>query len=101
MRAEGETFRGLLLRLRGRIGLTQRELATRVGVNVSSIQGWEGGANYPSVASLKPMIATLLRADGFTAGREAEEADCGACTADIIAAALAAARQVPGVGQLT
>ncbi len=74
MSAEGETFRGLILRLRGRIGMTQRELATRIGVNVSSIQGWEAGANYPGVASLKALIAATLLADGFTTGREAEEA---------------------------
>ena len=55
MSADDETFRGLLLRLRGRTGLTQRELATRVGVNVSSTQGWEAGANYPSVASLSEL----------------------------------------------
>src|SRR3712207_36480 len=70
----GESFRGLVLRLRGRTGLTQRELATRVGVNVNSIQGWEAGNSYPGVASLKALIAAGLQAGGFTAGREAEEA---------------------------
>jgi WD40 repeat protein/transcriptional regulator with XRE-family HTH domain len=70
----GEGFRGLVLRLRGRTGLTQRELAARVGVNVSSIQGWEAGANYPGVASLQALIAAGVQADGFTAGREREEA---------------------------
>ena len=39
----GESFRGLLLRLRGRIHLTQRELAAQMGVHVHSIQGWEPG----------------------------------------------------------
>src|SRR4051794_23163543 len=70
----GESFRGLVLQLRGRTGLTQRELATRVGVNISSIQGWEAGANYPGVASLKALIAIGLQADAFTTGRETEEA---------------------------
>jgi transcriptional regulator with XRE-family HTH domain len=70
----GESFRGLVPRLRGRTGLTQRELATRVGVNVSSIQGWEAGANYPGVASLKALIEAGLQAGGFTSGREAGEA---------------------------
>ena len=69
----GESFRGLVLQLRGRTGLTQRELATRVGVSVSSIQGWEAGANYPGVASLKALIAAGLQAGGFTTGRETEE----------------------------
>jgi transcriptional regulator with XRE-family HTH domain len=70
----GEGFRGRLLRLRGRTGLTQRELATRIGVHVTSIQGWEAGVIYPSVASLQALIAAGLQAGGFTAGREREEA---------------------------
>ena len=48
-----ESFRGLVLQLRGRTGLTQRELAARVGVSVASIQGWEAGGKYPGLASLK------------------------------------------------
>jgi WD40 repeat protein/transcriptional regulator with XRE-family HTH domain len=70
----GESFRGLILQLRGRTGLTQRELAARIGVNVSSIQGWEAGDNYPGVASLKAIIATGLQTGGFVVGREREEA---------------------------
>jgi len=69
-----ESFRGLVLHLRGRTGLTQRELAGRVGVNVSSIQGWEAGDNFPGVASLKALIVASLQAGGFTAGHEREEA---------------------------
>src|SRR5262245_12698401 len=69
-----ESFRGLVLRLRGRTGLTQRELATRVGVHVGSIHGWEAGANYPGVASLQALIAVGLQAGGFTTGHEREEA---------------------------
>jgi DNA-binding XRE family transcriptional regulator len=41
-----ESFQGLLLRHRGRTGLTQRQLATRVGVSRGSLQGWEAGLNY-------------------------------------------------------
>jgi transcriptional regulator with XRE-family HTH domain len=78
----GESFRGLVLRLRGRTGLTQRDLAAKVGVNVSSIQGWEAGANYPGLTSLKALIAVGLQAGAFTTGREREEA------ADLWAAAL-------------
>src|SRR4051794_7139730 len=70
----GESFRGLILQLRGRTGLTQRELATRVGVNVSSIQGWETGDNFPGVASLKALIVAGLQGGGFTVGRERDEA---------------------------
>src|SRR4051794_17401526 len=70
----GETFHGLVLQLRGRTGLTQRELAARIGVHVSSIQGWEAGSNYPGVASLQALIAVGLQAGGFTTGRERQEA---------------------------
>src|SRR5262249_5936038 len=69
----GESFHGLVLRLRGRTGLTQRELAARVGVNVNSIQGWEAGATYPGVASLKALVLASVQAGGFSAGREREE----------------------------
>jgi len=70
----GESFRGLILRLRSRTGLTQRELAARIGVHVSSIQGWEAGPTYPSVASLQALIAAGVQGGGFTAGHEHEEA---------------------------
>ena len=71
----GESFRGLVLQLRGRIGLTQRVLAERIGVHVTSIRGWEAGTNYPGVASLQALIAVGLHASGFTAGRERQEAE--------------------------
>jgi transcriptional regulator with XRE-family HTH domain len=54
-----EGFRRLVLQLRGRTGLTLRELGVRVGVNVNSIQGWETGANYPGLASLKALVAAV------------------------------------------
>jgi transcriptional regulator with XRE-family HTH domain len=69
-----ETFYGLVLQLRGRIGLTQRELAARLDVHVHSVQGWEAGTSYPGATSLQRLIAVGVRAGGFTAGREAAEA---------------------------
>jgi transcriptional regulator with XRE-family HTH domain len=69
-----ESFRDLVLQLRGRTGLTQRELATRIGVAARSIQGWELGTNYPGPASLKALVAAGFEAGGFTTGREGEEA---------------------------
>src|SRR5687767_9306097 len=68
-----ESFNGLVLRLRGRIGLTQRDLAAQMGVHVHSLQGWESGATVPGAASLQALIAAGYRAGGFTAGREADE----------------------------
>jgi WD40 repeat protein/transcriptional regulator with XRE-family HTH domain len=69
-----QSFSDLLLRVRGRLGLTQRELAERFGVHSHSIHGWEAGTNYPGSASLQGLIAAVLRAGGFTRGREEEEA---------------------------
>jgi transcriptional regulator with XRE-family HTH domain len=61
-----ESCHSLVIRLRICTGLTQRELASRVAVNVSSIQGWEAGDNYPGVTSLKALIAAGLTSGGFT-----------------------------------
>src|SRR5258708_1116426 len=55
-----ESFQGMLLQLRGRTGLTQRELATSLGMHWRSIQGWESGANYPSAASLRLLLVAYL-----------------------------------------
>ena len=70
-----EPFRGLLLRHRGRTGLTQRDLAARLGVHPRSIQDWEAGVNYPSAERLQALTAALLDAGALSAGREAEEAE--------------------------
>src|SRR5262245_30928157 len=67
-------FRGLALMLRGRAGVTQRELADHVGVSVRAVQTWEAGLNYPSAQSLQRMIALFLAHGAFNAGRELEEA---------------------------
>jgi WD40 repeat protein/transcriptional regulator with XRE-family HTH domain len=69
-----ESFADLVLQLRARIGLTQRELAARLGVHAHSVQGWEAGTSYPGAPSLQALIAAVLRAGGFTAGRERDEA---------------------------
>jgi transcriptional regulator with XRE-family HTH domain len=69
-----ESFRGLLLRHRGRTGLTQRNVAARAGVSHRSVQDWESGVNYPTAERLQGVIRVLLEAGGLTAGREAAEA---------------------------
>jgi transcriptional regulator with XRE-family HTH domain len=48
----GESFRGLILQLRGRSGLTQRELAARIGVHVTYIRGWEAAGRSPRSAGM-------------------------------------------------
>src|SRR5258708_31114185 len=70
-----ESFRDLLLRHRGRTGLTQLELAGRVGAGRRTVQDWEAGINHPRAELLRALIQALLEADGLTAGREAAEAE--------------------------
>jgi transcriptional regulator with XRE-family HTH domain len=69
-----ESFRGLLLRHRGRTGLIQRDLAARVGVSRGAVQDWEAGHNYPAAERLQVLIQVLLEAGGLTVGREEAEA---------------------------
>ena len=64
------TFHELLLQCRGRAGLTQRELAARLGVHPRSIQAWESGVTFPGAASLKALIVGYLQAGGFERGQE-------------------------------
>src|SRR5437660_12582350 len=71
---ETESFAGLLLRYRGRTGLTQRDLAARLATNRRSIQDWESGAYYPSAGRLQALIHVLLESGGLTVGCEAVEA---------------------------
>jgi transcriptional regulator with XRE-family HTH domain len=69
-----ESFRGMLLRHRGRTGLIQRDFAARAGVSHRSVQDWESGANYPTAERLQALIRVLFESGGLTAGREAAEA---------------------------
>jgi len=65
-----ESFRDLLVRHRGRSGLTQREVAARVGVHRRSVQEWETGVTYPSAERLEALLRGLLEAAGLTVGQE-------------------------------
>ena len=71
---ETESFAGLLLRHRGRTGLTQRDLAARSGTSRRSVQDWESGLSYPTGERLQALIQVLLEAGGLTLGREQVEA---------------------------
>jgi transcriptional regulator with XRE-family HTH domain len=73
-RPEATGFRGLVLLLRARTGLLQRELAAAVGVTERTIQTWESGANYPSAGRLRRLIEVGLQRGAFPAGREEEQA---------------------------
>src|SRR5258708_27294607 len=67
-----ESFQGLLLRHRGRTGLTQRQLGARVGVSRGSVQDWEAGSSYPDAQHLRALIAALFEGGGLTVRDEAE-----------------------------
>jgi transcriptional regulator with XRE-family HTH domain len=69
-----ESFQGLLLRHRGRTGLTQRQLSARVGVSRGSVQDWEAGLKYPDAQHLQALIGAYLESGGLTVGGEATEA---------------------------
>jgi WD40 repeat protein/transcriptional regulator with XRE-family HTH domain len=71
----GESFQGLVLRYRGRTGLTQQQLAAHIGVHTRSVQAWESGVSYPSAESLQALIGAYLEHGGFGAGREVAEAE--------------------------
>jgi WD40 repeat protein/transcriptional regulator with XRE-family HTH domain len=69
-----ESFRDLLLRHRGRTGLSQRDLAARLGVGRRTVQDWEAGSKHPTAERLQKLIKVLLDAGALTVGREADEA---------------------------
>jgi WD40 repeat protein/transcriptional regulator with XRE-family HTH domain len=69
-----ESFRDLLLRYRGRTGLTQRDLAARLGASRRTVQEWEAGLSHPSAELLQALIQVLLEAGVLRVGREAAEA---------------------------
>src|SRR4051794_17072075 len=70
----GMDFRGRLLILRGRSGLSQRELADLVGLSVRAVQAWEAGLSYPAATRLQRLIALYVERGVFESGRESEEA---------------------------
>jgi WD40 repeat protein len=73
--ADNEGFAGLALRLRGRTGLTQRDIAAALDVHVRSVQLWEAAASHPNAARLQALIRLFLDAGAFSDGTEREEAE--------------------------
>lgn len=60
--------------LRRKTGLTQQEMASRVGVSEKAIGNWESGTSYPSVFHLRKLIEIYLQSGTFTCGHERDEA---------------------------
>jgi WD40 repeat protein/transcriptional regulator with XRE-family HTH domain len=69
-----ESFQGLVLQLRGRTGLSQAEIASRMRRHARSIQGWESGTHYPTAESLRALLLVYLNANAFRTGHELAEA---------------------------
>jgi hypothetical protein len=69
-----ESFRSLLLRHRGRTGLTQRDLAAMAGAGLRSVQDCEAGTAFPTAERLQALIRLFLTRGGFSAGHETVEA---------------------------
>src|SRR5713101_2532652 len=62
-----------MLTLRTTLGLTQAELAGRLGVSRRAVGEWEVGSSYPKAEHLKALLTLAVRQQAFPAGREAEE----------------------------
>jgi WD40 repeat protein/transcriptional regulator with XRE-family HTH domain len=66
-------FGQLMLTLRTRMGLTQVNLAHRLGISRRAVSTWELGSNYPKAEHLKELIALAVQQRVWEAGSEAEE----------------------------
>src|SRR6266550_2379735 len=62
-----------MLALRTSLGLTQAELAHRLGVSGRAVRQWEAGLSYPKAEHLQHVMTLAVRASAFPPGREPEE----------------------------
>ena len=72
-REQDYAFGQQMLTLRTALGLTQGELAERLGLSLRTVSGWEAGSSYPTTRHLQELIVLGVRASAFPIGREAEE----------------------------
>src|SRR6266700_2565629 len=66
-------FGQLMLTLRTTMGLTQAELAQRLGISRHAVAEWEAGSSYPKTERLTQLIELAVRVSAFPAGREEEQ----------------------------
>jgi len=59
---------GKLKRLRGTLGLSQEKLAQTLGIDESTVAGWERGENTP-VGSYRKLLEDFITGDGVLAAR--------------------------------
>ena len=67
-------FGQMVVGLRERAGLTQKEVANALHVSKRTIQHWEGGTAFPGVAHVRDLIAFYLPYGAFTSSQEYDEA---------------------------
>src|SRR5437899_58028 len=72
-RQRDDAFGQSMLALRTSLGLTQAELAHRLGVSGRAVRQWEAGLSYPKAEHLQQVMTLAVRASAFPPGREAEE----------------------------
>jgi transcriptional regulator with XRE-family HTH domain len=66
-------FGQAMLTLHTSLGLTQADLAERLGVSRRALADWEIGSAYPKAEHLKAFLGLCVRASVFAAGREEEQ----------------------------
>lgn len=67
-------FGQMILSLREKVNLTQKEVADVLSVSRRTVQHWEAGTAFPDSSHLKDLIAFYLHQGSFTEGLENEEA---------------------------
>ena len=72
-RQRDDAFGQSMLALRTSLGLTQGELAHRLGVSERAVRQWEAGESYPKAEHLQHVMTLAVQASAFPPGREAEE----------------------------
>jgi WD40 repeat protein/transcriptional regulator with XRE-family HTH domain len=66
-------FAQQLFLLRKRAGLTQDNLALKIGVGEKTVRNWESGANYPTDVHMRKLIELYLNFRAFAPEHEEEE----------------------------
>ena len=65
---EGGDLVGKLKRLRSTLGLSQEQLADRLGIDESTVAGWERGENTP-VGAYRKLLEDFIYFDGLSPAR--------------------------------
>src|SRR2546421_4184523 len=72
-RQRDDAFGQSMLALRTSLGLTQGELAHKLGVSGRAVRQWEAGLSYPKAQHLQHVMSLAVQQQAFPPGREAEE----------------------------